>query len=567
MLQLFAKKIGIAICFLTFYAFQVVGQEISDLSYEQRVVYESSLINGMKSYLTEDYTIARENFEKCIELFPNAFEPWFQLSAVSIKENALEKGLLEAQKALELNKDNPFIYERLAYLYTELRDYSKAISTLETLVDQVPGTMQYYYNLADLYTRAGRFEQAIQAYDSLEANFGISEQISGAKQNIFLVKLNDPGRAIEEGYKLAEYFPESDNYVSQLAFLLINNNRFQEAIKLIESHYGENHENGFAHVMLADLYRRQGKLKLYFNSASIAIKDPKVSFESKLPFIRDIQRRDSDLAKELASIASDLHPDNGQAQAYLADHLTFSKDYRSARNKYVESIATNPGNFLVWERIIQLDFELGEMDSAMIHAERAMDYFPNQAKLHYMHGISLAAQHLYDEALFSFEQALSLNSDPKLAREISNHLAGVYHHLEDYGESDRIFKELLATNPEDIAALNNYSYYLAERESQLELALELSEKLMALDGGNANHKDTYGWVLYKLKRFEDASRVIQQALEIKQDDPTIIEHFGDVLFNLGEIEEALKQWEKAKRVSGKSSDKLNQKIAEKRLIE
>lgn len=41
---------------------------------------------------------------------------------------------------------------------------------------------------------------------------------------------------------------------------------------------------------------------------------------------------------------------------------------------------------------------------------------------------------------------------------------------------------------------------------------------------------------------------------------TIVEHYGDVLFQLGEREKAVEQWKKAK-IMGETSDLLEKKIA------
>ena len=47
---------------------------------------------------------------------------------------------------------------------------------------------------------------------------------------------------------------------------------------------------------------------------------------------------------------------------------------------------------------------------------------------------------------------------------------------------------------------------------------------------------------------------------------TILEHYGDVLFHLSRLDDALIYWKKAK-AAGDYSDKLDQKINEKRVIE
>jgi len=45
-----------------------------------------------------------------------------------------------------------------------------------------------------------------------------------------------------------------------------------------------------------------------------------------------------------------------------------------------------------------------------------------------------------------------------------------------------------------------------------------------------------------------------------------LEHYGDVLYQLGEKEAALQQWQKAKQ-TGKASDLIDKKIKDKKLYE
>ncbi|MFT7195961.1 MAG: putative negative regulator of RcsB-dependent stress response, partial [Marinoscillum sp.] len=51
-----------------------------------------------------------------------------------------------------------------------------------------------------------------------------------------------------------------------------------------------------------------------------------------------------------------------------------------------------------------------------------------------------------------------------------------------------------------------------------------------------------------------------------QDDGTVIEHYGDVLYKLGREDEALEQWKRAAQFDD-ASENINKKIADKKLYE
>ena len=68
-------------------------------------------------------------------------------------------------------------------------------------------------------------------------------------------------------------------------------------------------------------------------------------------------------------------------------------------------------------------------------------------------------------------------------------------------------------------------------------------------------------------KFEEAKIWIGKAMENEEEaSAVIIEHYGDVLWQLGEQEEAYRFWLKAQE-KGKGSDLLEKKIEQKKLIE
>jgi tetratricopeptide (TPR) repeat protein len=115
--------------------------------------------------------------------------------------------------------------------------------------------------------------------------------------------------------------------------------------------------------------------------------------------------------------------------------------------------------------------------------------------------------------------------------------------------------------------LNNYAYYLALRGEKLDEALKMSEKSNVLSPNNAAYEDTYGWVLYKLGRYADAKEWVGKALQHGGNaDGTVLEHYGDILFQFGDVNGAVEAWTKAKALNV-DSETIEKKIADRRLYE
>jgi predicted negative regulator of RcsB-dependent stress response len=89
----------------------------------------------------------------------------------------------------------------------------------------------------------------------------------------------------------------------------------------------------------------------------------------------------------------------------------------------------------------------------------------------------------------------------------------------------------------------------------------------SIDKSNASYMDTYAWILYQLKEYKSAKEWQEKALRTSNlSDPLMFEHYGDILYRLGDIDNAVKSWIKAKE-KGAKSEQLNKKIADKKLNE
>lgn len=99
---------------------------------------------------------------------------------------------------------------------------------------------------------------------------------------------------------------------------------------------------------------------------------------------------------------------------------------------------------------------------------------------------------------------------------------------------------------------NSLGYIFADHGYKLQDALRYIQKAVELDPDNGAIADSYAWVLFRLKRFEEAKKEILRAIELLGDDldSTITDHAGDIFFELGDRDEARKYWEQALSLTG-----------------
>jgi tetratricopeptide (TPR) repeat protein len=112
----------------------------------------------------------------------------------------------------------------------------------------------------------------------------------------------------------------------------------------------------------------------------------------------------------------------------------------------------------------------------------------------------------------------------------------------DVLESD--LKRVIQLKPDYAHAYNALGYTLAEKTDRLQEALELIEKAFKLAPEDPFILDSMGWVHYRLGNVETAVKYLQQAYGLRP-DPEIAAHLGEVLWKVGQRDEARKVWRAA----------------------
>lgn len=105
------------------------------------------------------------------------------------------------------------------------------------------------------------------------------------------------------------------------------------------------------------------------------------------------------------------------------------------------------------------------------------------------------------------------------------------------GKAEADLRRLLVIEPDNVAALNALGYTLADRTDRYREALELIDRARVAEPGNAAIIDSYGWVLFKLGKARAALDHLRHAYAL-QEDPDIASHLGQVLWALGQKDEA-----------------------------
>ncbi|WP_101925237.1 MULTISPECIES: tetratricopeptide repeat protein [Luteimonas] len=121
----------------------------------------------------------------------------------------------------------------------------------------------------------------------------------------------------------------------------------------------------------------------------------------------------------------------------------------------------------------------------------------------------------------------------------------MWERRDDIPRAEADLRRILVSEPENVAALNALGYTLADRTTRYTEALELIDRARVAEPDNAAIIDSYGWVLYRLGRNEDALVELRRAFSMMK-DAEVAAHIGEVLWALGRQDEARKYFDEAR---------------------
>ena len=540
-----------------------------------RMEEETMFAEGMRYLITDEPTKAITQFGKVLQKNPaNAAAQFATANALS-KTGKTAEAVSYAAKAYSLDSENKFYALLLAELFVKQKRYGEAEELYEALLKKSTDNAEYGVELAAIYLFDEKPDKALDTYNKVERELGLNEEIIRQKQRIYL-RQNKIDKAIEEAEKLVVSEPGDPDYLLEGAELLIASDRPDQAIIWIDRALKLTADLPQAHVLLADIYRKKGDMARVTKELNQVFASPNLEAGLKARILSSYagltgegpaaQQDALAMAQSLAKTA----PNDPKTQVTMANLFMQQGKKTEARDAYAKAARLDGSVYEVWGVLLQLDGELNQVDSLLTHSQQALEVFPTQGLFWYSNGSANLYKRNYQQAVDALEESQKLlvaTTDSEIKSGIGARLGDAYNGLGDHAKSDEAYEAVLKIDPLNNYVLNNYSYFLSLRKQNLPRAVQLAQKLVDRNPNNATYLDTYAWVLYVSKDYAKAKQYLEKALANPAGvSGTIIEHYGEVLNQLGQVPKAVEQWKLAKTKGGAGSN-LDKKIATGKLYE
>ena len=250
------------------------------------------------------------------------------------------------------------------------------------------------------------------------------------------------------------------------------------------------------------------------------------------------------------------------------NHLEKNKDYVNTK-KVLENF-NNKNEFYYWFKLKKE----AQIISKKISDEKALDFINLKFKkikdpsTRMILDIANFNRNLkkYKIAIQYYDQIISLiEIDSEYYSEILYRRGGSYERLGDYEKSDKDLLKSLEINPNDAYVLNYLAYSWLERDYKIDDALKMLERAYAEESDDPYIIDSIGWAYYLIEDFTAAENYLKRAVELMPQDPTVNDHYGDILWKLDRKIQARYFWKSVLNLS-ETDDEMKKEIVKKLII-
>ncbi len=491
----------------------------------------------------------------------------YEIARIYFRKRDYDTAQEYIRQAIKISPHNKWYNLLLIDIYEKTGNYKSIIPVYRGLIKANTNDMALYIGLSNTYVHLNNLDDAIAVLDELEKNTGVSNHISLRKHQIYLL-FGKITSALKELKKLSDNFPSEITYHITIAEHYFQMGNYNEALKYYGKALEQDSSNYETILAMAECYMRTGNNSKAMKLFDILFDLPDVNIDIKIQVILhyyDLSAFDTSLNNHVYQLLEKLtksHFDDPKSHSLYGDFLYNDKRYAEAAEKWRKVISIDPSNYKAWIHIFMCYDIIKQYDTLASLAIKSIEYFPEQARGYFFAGYAFYMLKQYSLTVEYMSQAIEYAvTDNNIKIQSLIYIAEAYNSMKKHALSDEMFEAVLALDPENTFALNNYSFYLALRGENLEKALKMSDKTLKINPQSPSYLDTYGWILYKMERYDEAENYIRKAVKLSTEpNPVILQNYGDVLYKLGQYEKSVKYWKLAIE-SGGDEKELKERIS------
>ena len=465
----------------------------------------------------------------------------------------LTAALAQMRKHVEAHPEDKYearLYAHAAFLVNQYQEGLRVLNIQHQLHPQDDNLLS---TMADAYEKTSDYKKALAIYDTLQQWRGQSVELSSAKLKAYQA-LNDTTGAIHEMRALLASAPTNADYNLAMGKMLFMFGYRDSAMVYYDKAQQYEPDNGLTYLTKAEYYLALGDTLNYDRQTYQALVSTDLDVESKLQILVNytktlLSAKDTTHRTDhLFDVLIEQHPLEPQIRVLYSEYLMVIDNNEGAAEQIDYALNLDPTNKELWTRLMAYYLYAGNYKKAIEVGDKAIRLNPDNVELYSYLGSSCYSVKQYDKAIEVYDKALAI-LDSTQVDDRSNLLSGkadVKFAMGDTIAAFALYDQSLDLNPDNPGTLNNYAYFLALSNRDLDKAERMSAKTIVEDAANPTYLDTYAWVFYMRKEYTMAQLYIEMAIN-NEEQPTseLFEHYGYILLANGDKQKALEQWRKA----------------------
>ncbi|GMO36178.1 MAG: tetratricopeptide repeat protein [Candidatus Azobacteroides pseudotrichonymphae] len=544
-----------------------------ELPYENRFKFDYFFLNAICFKQKSEHNQAFNSFQYLLRIDSTSSVVLYELSKYYLFLNKEQLALNALRKATFYTPNN-FEYKlALANLSRELGNNNLAIILYEELIKGNPQNLELYYCLSDLYVKQQNVNKAIRVLNKIENSIGINEDIALKKSQLYKL-IGKKKQALRALKYLAEKFPTEAKYQIFIGDFYLDENEIEEALLYYERSKIMDPNNLYYFVAMSNYYATKGKVGSAIHKIERALEAPTLDLGTKLnilgKYIENLceNKQDKEAANVLFETLMEQYPQDKELNRMYGNFLFLQGKKKEAKFQFQAVIEAMPEDFEAWIQLLNIALQEENSDEIISICENALIHFPDVPEFYLYEGIAYSIKKAYQNALDIYLEGLKIiSTDDILLSTFLGQIGDLYYQLGNKEKSFVFYEQAIKYNDKNIVVLNNYAYRLSLTKENLDKAKEMAAVVVQLQPDNITYIDTYAWIFFQAGDYSLAKFYIKNA--ISKDtvvNGEILEHYGDILYKTGDIDEAVSKWQEAlclKEASNGDTSILKKKITDK----
>jgi predicted Zn-dependent protease len=507
-------------------------------------------VEAIKQKLLGNNGDALKYLEQCLKINQNSGAACFEIAQIAFSIGDKNTGKKYAVRALSLEPQNFWYLMILGGTYLQEENIDSATIFYEKAARLFPEKENVQLTLANLYSENKKYGKANEIFNSLNQKYGINN-VSTTAQVKNLISEGRYSEAEQKTLELIKEYPDEIMFQGLLAEIYRAKGETKKATDVFNSLIERNPNNPDTQLSLSDFLiteKNYDELIVLLNTIILneeIRREDKISLFGRIIEIPEIIKSYGERLQFSLMILEASYKDDLIISLLMPELLIARGNLVEASEKLEGIIHIYPDNYYAWEKLLFVYFQERNFKKLEEKGKECASKFNRSFNAKVFYATAASENRHYEIALDELRKAGILAGDDKeLLIQVLSLKADVYFKMGDNNNSFKTFEEALNIDSEDLTILNNYAYYLAERDTRLKEAEIMARKVIEKEKNNTTFLDTYAWVLYKRGKTRDAERVMQSIIKSdEKPDPEWYDHYGYILMKMKNCSEAVKNWE------------------------